>query len=171
MADNNQEENSPPKKGGNTLMIVLVAAIGVLGGGGWFVWSKFLSNPSKESEDTKKESPSKEKNAENGKEEDDKMITHLLDPVVINLRSINNQNRVLKVQVALRIINLANPDKIKTYNSILTDLIISFLREQSIKDIEGSGFERIRKELYERVCAAIPQFNIKNLLFLDFVTQ
>ena len=63
-----------------------------------------------------------------------------------------------------------NP-KIKEFEPLIIDQCMTFLREQSVIDLEGGGIERIRQELLIRINNIVKPLKVHKLMIRDFFVQ
>lgn len=150
---------------------VLLASI--IGGGfivllmsGWFVFKHFF--------DTKSDEVHKNTT------DDDEIVKEItpesnifmsIPELVVNLRSLKAKGNVLRATFSLQIYSREDENKIKDYQPIIIDQILSYLRDQSIADLEGAGLERMRQALLTRVNNIIKPLKAHRVIIKDFIIQ
>ncbi len=156
----------PKKKSKMMLFIILGVALAVLGGGGFFAYTKFLAP------------------APTLGEEVQEVPTDLPDPVgeivslepfVVNLSDPKGK-RYLKMRISLEI-ETETPteeitEKINRLSPKLRDIVIMMLTSLSFEEVmTPEGKLRIRDELLERFNRVTRPEKIKNIYFSEFVVQ
>lgn len=91
--------------------------------------------------------------------------------IVVNLRSLKAKGNVLRATFSLQIYSREDENIIKDYQPIIIDQILSYLRDQSIADLEGAGLERMRQALLTRVNNVIKPLKAHRVIIKDFIIQ
>ena len=132
-------------------------------GGGWFLYKHFSSL----SEEEKK----------NAQVEDGKNIVPQINcfvaipEAVVNLRSTKPKGNILRTTFILQIYNKEDEQKIKEFTPLILDQILSYLRDQSVNDLEGPGLERMRQAILLRINNIIRPIKIYRVILKDFIIQ
>ena len=95
-----------------------------------------------------------------------------LPPLIINLKSGDQKNHILKANFILEIAQKEDKDKMDHLQPIILDQFQTYLRELEVQDLQGStGLERIRQELFSRVTTLTKPLGIevRNVLFKNFL--
>ncbi len=91
--------------------------------------------------------------------------------IVVNLRSVNPKGNILRATFNLQISNKNDEEKIKEFIPIILDQLLSYLRDQSISDLEGPGLERMREALFLRINNIVRPIKIHRVILKDFIIQ
>lgn len=156
-------EQVPKKKSKMVFFIILGVGILLLGGGGFFAYTKFLANkPAVEEvasqEATKGAAP---------------VIGEMLvmEPFVVNLADPKGK-RYLKVKIELELENKEAVDKATKVSPKLRDMVIMMLTSLGFEEVmTPEGKIRVRDELLERFNEIMRPDHIKNIYFTEFVVQ
>jgi len=156
-------EQVPNKKSKMGFFIILGVGILILGGGGFFAYTKFLAHkPAIEevaSQEAKKEAPP--------------VIGEMLvmEPFVVNLADPKGK-RYLKVKIELELESKEAVDKATKVSPKLRDMVIMMLTSLGFEEImTPEGKIRVRDELLERFNEIMRPDHIKNIYFTEFVVQ
>jgi flagellar FliL protein len=155
-----EHEGAPKKKSKLLFFIFLGVGILLIGGGGFFAYTKFLAPQ-----------PTAEESAAIQKEQ--QVIGEIfgLEPFVVNLADPKGK-RYLKVKIELELENLAAVDKATKVAPKLRDMVIMMLTSLSFEEVmTPEGKIRIRDELLERFNQIMRPDRIKNIYFTEFVVQ
>lgn len=91
--------------------------------------------------------------------------------VVVNLRSINPKGNILRATFNLQIQKKEEEAKIKEYMPVILDQLLSYLRDQSLADLEGPGLERMREALLLRINNIVRPIKINRITIHNFLIQ
>ena len=91
--------------------------------------------------------------------------------VVVNLRSINPKGNILRATFNLQIHKKEEEAKIKEYIPVILDQLLSYLRDQSVSDLEGPGLERMREALLLRINNIVRPIRINRITIYNFLIQ
>ncbi|MCB2182890.1 MAG: flagellar basal body-associated FliL family protein [Desulfobulbaceae bacterium] len=154
--------DAPKKKSKMTLFIILGIAILLLGGGGFFAYTKFLApQPIPEEEIAIKDPDLPEPVGE--------ILT--LEPFVVNLADPKGK-RYLKIKISLELESLEAVDRVQKVTPKMRDIVIMMLTSLSFEEVmTPEGKLRIRDELLERFSRTARPDKIKNIYFSEFVVQ
>lgn len=90
----------------------------------------------------------------------------------VNLNTTGRNQQFLFLVVKLEVPDQDNLDRIEQYAPRITDHFQTYLRELRLEDLQGSaGIYRLRLELLERVNAAAPQIEVRDVLFQEMLVQ
>ena len=150
---------------------VLLASI--IGGGfmillmsGWFVFKHFFDN---KLEEVHKNTTDDDEVVKEISPESNLFIS--IPEIVVNLRSLKAKGNVLRATFSLQMYSREDENKIKDYQPIIIDQMLSYLRDQSIADLEGAGLERMRQALLTRVNNLIKPLKVHRVIIKDFIIQ
>ncbi|MFH1020187.1 MAG: flagellar basal body-associated FliL family protein [Pseudomonadota bacterium] len=156
-------EQVPKKKSKMGFFIILGVGILALGGGGFFVYSKFLAHK-----------PAVDAVAsQEAKTEAAPVIGEMLvmEPFVVNLADPKGK-RYLKVKIELELESKEAVDKATKVSPKLRDMVIMMLTSLGFEEImTPEGKIRVRDELLERFNEIMRPDHIKNIYFTEFVVQ
>lgn len=89
----------------------------------------------------------------------------------VNLNTEGKQ-KFLFLVVKLELPDQQNMDKVELYIPRIVDHFQTYLRELRVEDLQGStGIYRLRLELLERVNAAAPDLDVRDVLFQEMLVQ
>lgn len=89
----------------------------------------------------------------------------------VNLNTEGRQ-KFLFLVVKLELPDQENMDKVQLYIPRIVDHFQTYLRELRVEDLQGStGIYRLRLELLERVNAAAPDLQVRDVLFQEMLVQ
>lgn len=91
--------------------------------------------------------------------------------IVVNLRSVTAKGNILRTNLSLQIYHKEEESKIKESMPIILDQILSYLRDQSVNDLEGPGLERMREALLLRINNIVKPIKIHRVVLRDFIIQ
>jgi flagellar basal body-associated protein FliL len=135
----------------------------VLCTGGWFLYKHFSSSPEE------KKNP---QIMEEGKDTIPQINCFISIPeVVVNLRSNKPKGNILRTTLVLQIYSKEDEQKIKEFTPIILDQTLSYLRDQSVNDLEGPGLERMRQAILLRINNIIRPLKIYRVILKDFIIQ
>ncbi|MBU2539475.1 MAG: flagellar basal body-associated FliL family protein [Proteobacteria bacterium] len=161
--DTEATEQEPKKKSKMGFFIILGVGILVLGGGGFFAYTKFLGQKPAV-EDVASQEVKKEPEAVIGE-----ML--VMDPFVVNLADPKGK-RYLKVKIELELESKEAVDKATKAAPKLRDMVIMMLTSLGFEEVmTPEGKIRVRDELLERFNEIMRPDHIKNIYFTEFVVQ
>ena len=155
-------EQAPSKKSKMGFFIILGVGILVLGGGGFFAYTKFLAHK-----------PAVEEVASQEAKGAPPVIGEMLvmEPFVVNLADPKGK-RYLKVKIELELESKEAVDKATKVSPKLRDMVIMMLTSLGFEEImTPEGKIRVRDELLERFNEIMRPDHIKNIYFTEFVVQ
>jgi flagellar FliL protein len=156
-------EDVPKKKSKMGFFIILGVGILVLGGGGFFAYTKFMSHKPAVEEVASQEA----------KKEATPVIGEMLvmEPFVVNLADPKGK-RYLKVKIELELESKEAVDKATKAAPKLRDMVIMMLTSLGFEEVmTPEGKIRVRDELLERFNEIMRPDHIKNIYFTEFVVQ
>lgn len=90
----------------------------------------------------------------------------------VNLNTSGRNQQFLFLVVKLEVPDQETLDQIEQYAPRITDHFQTYLRELRLEDLQGSaGIYRLRLELLERVNAAAPEIEVRDVLFQEMLVQ
>ncbi len=90
----------------------------------------------------------------------------------VNLNSTGAKQQFLFLVVQLELPDEENLAMVEQYIPRITDHFQTYLRELRVEDLQGSsGIYRLRLELLERVNAAAPELEVRDVLFQEMLVQ
>ncbi len=142
---------------------IITLVIFVLYVGGWFLYKHFSAHP----EEEKKNSQTEE-----GLDAIPLINCFLAIPeAVVNLRSTKPKGNILRTTLILQMYKKEDEPKIKEFTPIILDQVLSYLRDQSVNDLEGPGLERMRQALLLRINNIVRPLKVYRVILKDFVIQ
>jgi flagellar FliL protein len=173
--------NPPPaKKGGGKVLLILVTVVLVAGAGvgGAMFGPKLLHPPAAAAtpaEDEEHAEASEEAEAEEATPAPagaPPAVTTTFGPIVVDIRNGEGELHHLKVGLSFELAEKFTEDEFKRWTPRGREAAITYLRTL---DYEGATdpkrFEAVRKELCDKVKAALGKKNIRRVLVTDFVAQ
>ena len=147
------------------MMFFIVLGVGILllGGGGFFAYTKFLAQKPAIEEGT----------TDGGEKKDASPIGEIyaLEPFVVNLADPKGK-RYLKVKIVIELENPESAAKAAQVAPKLRDMVIMMLTSLGFEEVmTPEGKIRIRDELLERFNQTMRPDRIKNIYFTEFVVQ
>lgn len=155
-------EQAPNKKSKMGFFIILGVGILVLGGGGFFAYTKFLAHK-----------PAVEEVAGQEAKGAAPVIGEMLvmEPFVVNLADPKGK-RYLKVKIELELESKEAVDKATKVSPKLRDMVIMMLTSLGFEEVmTPEGKIRVRDELLERFNEIMRPDHIRNIYFTEFVVQ
>ncbi len=144
---------------------ITFAAILLLSIGGWFVFKHFFASNDAEN---------KSKNEhieENYNVTSENKVFLSVPEILVNLRSTKPKGNVLRATFMLQIYNKEDEPKIREFLPIILDQLLTYLRDQTVSDLEGSGLERMRQALLVRINNVVHPLKIHRVIIKDFIIQ
>lgn len=90
----------------------------------------------------------------------------------VNLNSTGGRQKFLFLSIKIEVPDQDNLTKLEDYVPRVTDHFQTYLREIRLEDLQGSaGIYRLRRELLERVNAAAPEVEVRDVLFQEMLVQ
>ena len=90
----------------------------------------------------------------------------------VNLNSNGGRQKFLFLSIKIEVPDQDNLNEIEQYVPRITDHFQTYLREIRLEDLQGSaGIYRLRRELLERVNAAAPEVEVRDVLFQEMLVQ
>jgi len=166
---------APAKKGINKLFIIIGAAVVVVllaGAGLFFFMSSGSSAPAADAH----AAPAGEHGAAAGGEHGagaaaDTFIFNL-EPMMVNLQSVDGVQNYMKLTVALEVADEHMMTEIQPRLAKVIDAFQVYMRELRKSDLEGSaGVYRLKEELLRRVNLAVYPARIESILFKEILVQ
>ncbi|MBU0481460.1 MAG: flagellar basal body-associated FliL family protein [Proteobacteria bacterium] len=156
-----EAEATPRKKSKAMLFILIGVGILMLGGGGFFAYTKFLAQ---------KPAPVPENQIESVQPEVIGAI-YKLSAFTVNLADPKGK-RYLKLQVELELENELAVELATKAEPKLRDMVIMLLTSLTFEDVmTPEGKIRIRDELLDRFNRIMRPEKVKNIYFTEFVVQ
>lgn len=164
---------APAKKGINKLFIIIGAAVVVvlLAGAGLFF---FMSSGSSAPAATEEHGASAEGGAggEHGAGAVADTFIFNLEPMMVNLQSVDGVQNYMKLTVALEVADEHMMTEIQPRLAKVIDAFQVYMRELRKSDLEGSaGVYRLKEELLRRVNLAVYPARIESILFKEILVQ
>lgn len=92
--------------------------------------------------------------------------------MLVNLSSVDGQNRYLRLNVQLELKSEADKAAVEAVMPRVVDQFQTYLRELRVKDLRGSaGIYRLQMELLNRVNTAAAPIEVKDVLFQEILIQ
>ncbi len=152
------QEQEPKKKSKLKLIIILIVALGVLGGGGFFAYTKFFASKKKEKE-------------EKEQVKIPQVVTHQLDTFLVNLADPGGK-RYLKLTIELELDNPKVIDEINKENFRIRDAILLILSSKEFDDISTVGGKlALKKEIISKLNSILKTGKVLNVYFTEFLVQ
>ena len=152
------EENETEKKKGSPLIkvAILVVILAVLGGGGFFAYSKFFHKPAETaSHDTKAV---------------EKVICDM-DTFLVNLADAGGR-RYLKTTMKLELSNPLALPEIEKRNPEIRDAILMILAGKEYEDIASTGGKAsLKQEIMMEMNRILKQGQVTEVYYTDFIVQ
>ena len=166
-----EEEGEAPPAGGKKKLII-IAAVGLvllLGGGGagaaWFLG--FLGG------DPEAEEMAEGEIEESEPEPEPREIVFVDMPeVLVNLHSLGQRTRFLKLRVALEVDGEPVAEEVKTLMPRVMDSFQAYLRALTVDEVSGpGGLQRLKEELTARVNLALEPTRVDDVLIKEMLVQ
>lgn len=160
MADAGNEADKPEEGEGSKsskmkLLVIAVVVLAVLGGGGYFGWTKFMGK-SEEAHATPKEAPP---------------VIHSMESFLVNLADPGGK-RYLKVNMQLLLDNGAVEEEIKARNYAVRDVLLALLSGKAYDDISTpNGKDVLKREVMLRMNRLLTKGQVKEIYFTEFLVQ
>lgn len=92
--------------------------------------------------------------------------------MIVNLNSLSKQPRFLKISMKVELAKAEDQPKFEAIMPRVVDQFQAYLRELRVEDLKGSsGMYRMKIELLNRVRAAAPALDVKDVLFQEILIQ
>lgn len=95
----------------------------------------------------------------------------LVPEIIVNLRSTGSKSNILRTNLSLQIYDKEEEAKIKEFMPVILDQILSYLRDQSIGDLEGPGLDRMREAILLRINNIVRPIKVHRIILRDFLIQ
>lgn len=142
----------------NIIFIIVVLNILILGiCGGYFYFLKHSEKDKKHEEETPQEPI--------------ELSFLSLPEIIVNLKSNKPRGNILKATFVLQMYKKNDETKIKESQPIVIDQIMSYLREQTLNELEGNGLEIIKQSIFDRINTAIKPLKIYKIMIKEFIVQ
>jgi len=166
-------EEVPVKKGINKLFIIIGAAaiVVLLAGAGLFF---FMSKGSAPAEAAAEGHGAATEGAagEHGAAAPADTFIFNLEPMMVNLQSVDGAQNYMKLTVALEVADEHMMTEIQPRLAKVIDAFQVYMRELRKSDLEGSaGVYRLKEELLRRVNLAVYPARIESILFKEMLVQ
>lgn len=173
MAEETTDEEGEAKPAGSKKKLIMIAALGLvllLGGGGagaaWFL-GFFGGDHGEEqttAEDGEPEPPPKPKSTE--------VVFVDMPDVLVNLHSLGQRTRFLKLRVALEVESEPSATQVKTLMPRVMDSFQGYLRALTVDEVSGpGGMQRLKEELTARVNLALEPTRVEDILIKEMLVQ
>ena len=160
--NNNDKKKEKSSTSSLTIILLSLNLLVVLGVGGYlayhFIFKKETVTDSHAVEIEKVEEP-------------EHLVFSQIPEIIVNLKSNKPRGNILKVTFAVQLIKKEDEEAIKTAQPIIIDQIMSYLREQTVNDLEGFGLDRLKQAIFERINTAIKPLKIYRLMIKEFIVQ
>jgi flagellar protein FliL len=146
-----------PKKGksGMIKIIILLVLVGLLGGGGYFAWAKFLKKESEPVKTVEVQHP----------------ISFELGNFLVNLADPGGK-RYLKIALQLELSGQRAGDEINRRNVEVRDMMLMILSSKEYEQIGSmNGKLSLKKEIITRMNKMLQDGQIKEVYFTEFLVQ
>lgn len=151
-------ESAPKKKSPLIKILVLILGLGVLGGGGFFAYTKFFAKDETPKEVQAKTAPPKP-------------VVKNLETFLVNLADPGGE-RYLKVTMQLSLNNEAVSQEIDARIAELRDAILMLLSSKEYDDISSlSGKLALKKTLMNNLNRVLKQGTVQDIYFTEFLVQ
>lgn len=160
MADAGNEADKPEEGEGSKsskmkFLVIAVVLLAVLGGGGYFGWTKFMGK-NEEAHATPKETPP---------------VIHSMESFLVNLADPGGK-RYLKVNMQLLLDNGAAEEEIKARNYAFRDVLLALLSGKAYDDISTpNGKDVLKREVMLRMNRLLTKGQVKEIYFTEFLVQ
>lgn len=158
------EDESPKKRSLIKLIGIGAVSLGLVGGGGYFGYKKFVAKKQEAAE----ASASAKANAKVANQ-----IGPLfkMDTFIVNL-SGDSGSRYLKATMQLELSDVAVTDELMGRNPQVRDLILTLLSSKSFADISSTaGKFALREEMVSRLNEVLASGEVRQVYFTEFVVQ
>lgn len=169
-AAESSESPHPRKKSPLKVLVILVVVLGVLGGGGFVVWSKVVQPRLSAAQGG-------DKSGTLGAQSDNSLDTTLLgpilplDPFIVNLAG-DDGRRFLKVNMDLELDDSKLKEEIEHRMPQIRDSILVLLSSKTYDDVASvQGKFKLRAEVVNRINAYLQSGKVKKVYFTEFVMQ
>lgn len=165
------DEGAKPKSGKKKL--ILIGALGfvlLLGGGGGAAWFLGVFGAAEEAE-ISAEAAAEAEAAERAQRRAEMVFVDMPD-VLVNLHSIGQRNRFLKLKVALEVAGEASATQVTSLMPRVMDSFQAYLRALTVDEVSGpGGLHRLKEELTARVNLALEPVRVEDVLIKEMLVQ
>ena len=173
MADAKADEEAGDKPRGGKKKLIILAAVGLVvllgcgAGGAWFL-GVFGGGEAVELSAEAAAAAEKEAAAQRRAE----VVFVDMPDVLVNLQSLGQRTRFLKLKVALEVENQAAADQVKTLMPRVMDSFQTYLRALTVDEVSGpGGLHRLKEELTARVNLALAPSRVDDVLVKEMLVQ
>ncbi len=93
------------------------------------------------------------------------------EPFLVNLND-SGVARYLRATIKVEVVGAADVDKVKARTAKIRDIILTYLSSLNLAQTQGTvAKEIIRKQVIKRIKQELPDMNVKDVYFTEFVTQ
>ncbi len=169
-----EDEVEKPKSGKKKLMIIAAAAlvllIGAGAGGAWFMG--FFGGADDHEAAVDDHEMTAEQAAEDAAKRRSEIVFVDIPDILVNLHSLGQRSRFLKLKVALEVENAAVATEVETLMPRVMDSFQTYLRALTIDEVSGSGgLGRLKEELTARVNLALAPAHVGDVLIKEMLVQ
>lgn len=173
MAEEKTEDNDDSKPAGakkKLLMVAGLAALLLLGGGGagtaWLL-GHFSSGHAEDPVLTEDGEPAAPPKARSGE-----VVFVDMPDVLVNLHSLGQRTRFLKLRVALEVESEPLATRVKGLMPRVMDSFQGYLRALTVDEVSGpGGMQRLKEELTARVNLALEPTRVEDVLIKEMLVQ
>jgi len=171
MAEETTDDEGEVKPGGSKKKLMLIAGLGLLlllGGGGGAAWFMGLLGGGHaelaEDEGIEAEPPPEAEPTE--------VVFVDMPDVLVNLHSLGQRTRFLKLRVALEVESEPSATAVKTLMPRVMDSFQGYLRALTVDEVSGpGGMQRLKEELTARVNLALEPTRVEDVLIKEMLVQ
>ena len=168
-------EAAAPKKNPLVMILMILIGLAVLGGGGYFAYTKFVQEKPAEEEVTEEGKEGEKKTGEKKPEEVEEDVAlgvmFPMDSFLVNLAGSGGK-RFLKVTVSLE---LSSPEvhfELKENIQKITDSVLVLLSSKTFEDVYPvQGKFKLKDEITVRVNRFLVLGHVKDAYFTEFIIQ
>ena len=173
MADVKTEEDEGAKPKAGKKKLILIGALGLvllLGGGGGAAWFLGVFGGAEEVE-VSAEAVAEAAAAERAQRRAEMVFVDMPD-VLVNLHSLGQRNRFLKLKVALEVAGEASATQVNSLMPRVMDSFQAYLRALTVDEVSGpGGLHRLKEELTARVNLALEPVRVEDVLIKEMLVQ
>jgi len=169
-----EDEVEKPKSGKKKLIIIaaagLVLLLGAAAGGAWFMGLFGGSGGHEAAVDDHGDAA--EHAAEEAAKRRSEVVFVDIPDILVNLHSLSQRPRFLKLKVALEVENDGVASQVTTLMPRVMDSFQTYLRALTIDEVSGSGgLGRLKEELTARVNLALAPAHVGDVLIKEMLVQ
>ena len=174
MAEEKTAEDEGAKPKGGKKKLILIGALGLvllLGGGGGAAWFLGVFGAEEAEAEVSVEAAAEAAAAERAQRRAEMVFVDMPD-VLVNLHSLGQRNRFLKLKVALEVEGEAVASQVTSLTPRVMDSFQTYLRALTVDEVSGpGGLHRLKEELTARVNLALEPTRIENVLIKEMLVQ